>query len=242
MQQFFVKTSLTLNQAFSLDPEQTHQCINVLRYQSGQKVVCVDADQKRALCRLEVQVSNAFATPIEFLKQSSEMKIKVTLIQALIRKERWEFLLQKATELGVYRVVPLILRRNVVKWDKTERPAQACSLSENTCKKTSEQSKRTYVPELMDVITIDEIKAYLSDNNLVCYENESAHFIKDVLHPKQSITLVCGPEGGFDPSEIEQLKEMGFNIVHLGARILRAETASLYILSAVDFMFEEHQR
>jgi 16S rRNA (uracil1498-N3)-methyltransferase len=241
MQQFFVKTSLTLNQAFSLDPEQTHQCINVLRYQSGQKVVCVDADQKRALCRLEVQVSNAFATPIEFLKQSSEMKIKVTLIQALIRKERWEFLLQKATELGVYRVVPLILRRNVVKWDKTESQHKRVRY-QKIMQEASEQSKRTYVPELMDVITIDEIKAYLSDNNLVCYENESAHFIKDVLHPKQSITLVCGPEGGFDPSEIEQLKEMGFNIVHLGARILRAETASLYILSAVDFMFEEHQR
>ena len=241
MQQFFVKTSLTQNQAFSLDPEQTHQCINVLRYQSGQKVVCVDADQKRALCRLEVQVSNAFATPIEFLKQSSEMKIKVTLIQALIRKERWEFLLQKATELGVYRVVPLILRRNVVKWDKTESQHKRVRY-QKIMQEASEQSKRTYVPELMDVITIDEIKAYLSDNNLVCYENESAHFIKDVLHPKQSITLVCGPEGGFDPSEIEQLKEMGFNIVHLGARILRAETASLYILSAVDFMFEEHQR
>ena len=241
MQQFFVKTSLTQNQAFSLDPEQTHQCINVLRYQSGQEVVCVDADQKRALCRLEVQVSNAFATPIEFLKQSSEMKIKVTLIQALIRKERWEFLLQKATELGVYRVVPLILRRNVVKWDKTESQHKRVRY-QKIMQEASEQSKRTYVPELMDVITIDEIKAYLSDNNLVCYENESAHFIKDVLHPKQSITLVCGPEGGFDPSEIEQLKEMGFNIVHLGARILRAETASLYILSAVDFMFEEHQR
>ena len=106
----------------------------------------------------------------------------------------------------------------------------------------SEQSKRTHVPQLMDVITIDEVKAYLSDNNLVCYENENARFIKDVLKPQESITLVCGPEGGFDPSEIDQLKNMGFNIVHLGARILRAETASLYVMSAVDFMFEEHQR
>ena len=241
MQQFFVKTSLILNQAFSLDSEQTHQCINVLRYQSGQEVVCVDADQKRALCRLEVQSSYVFATPIELLKQNSEMEIKVTLIQALIRKERWEFLLQKATELGVYRVVPLVLRRNVVKWDKTESQHKRVRY-QKIMQEASEQSKRTHVPQLMDVITIDEIKAYLSDNNLVCYENESASFIKDVLHPKESITLICGPEGGFDPSEIEELKEMGFNIVHLGARILRAETASLYVLSAVDFMFEEHQR
>lgn len=241
MQQFFVKTSLILNQAFSLDSEQTHQCINVLRYQSGQEVVCVDADQKRALCRLEVQAPNVFAMPIELLKQNSEMEIKVTLIQALIRKERWEFLLQKATELGVYRVVPLVLRRNVVKWDKTESQHKRVRY-QKIMQEASEQSKRTHVPQLMDVITIDEIKAYLSDNNLVCYENESASFIKDVLHPKESITLICGPEGGFDPSEIEELKEMGFNIVHLGARILRAETASLYVLSAVDFMFEEHQR
>lgn len=241
MQQFFVKSSMILNQAFSLDSEQAHQCITVLRYQSGQEVVCVDEDQNRALCRLEIHAADVFATPIEFLKQNSEMEIKITLIQALIRKERWEFLLQKATELGVYRVVPLILRRNVVKWDKKESQHKRVRY-QKIMQEASEQSKRTQVPQLMDVITIDEINAYLSDNNLVCYENENARFIKDVLKPKESITLVCGPEGGFDPSEIDQLKEMGFNIVHLGARILRAETASLYVLSAVDFMFEEHQR
>ena len=180
MQQFFVKSSMILNQAFSLDSEQAYQCIKVLRYQSGQEVVCVDEAQKRALCRLEIQASNVFATPIELLKQNSEMEIKITLIQALIRKERWEFLLQKATELGVYRVVPLILRRNVVKWDKAETQHKRVRY-QKIMQEASEQSKRTHVPQLMDVITIDEVKAYLSDNNLVCYENENARFIKDVL-------------------------------------------------------------
>lgn len=241
MQQFFVDEPLILNQTFPLDTEQVHQCINVLRYQSGQEVICVDKEQIRALCRLEIQASQVLATPIEMLKQNSEMEIKITLIQALIRKERWEFLLQKATELGVHRVVPLVLRRNVVKWDKTESQHKRVRY-QKIMQEASEQSKRTQVPQLMDVITLQEIQSYRSDNNLVCYENEQARFIKDVLNPHESITLVCGPEGGFDPSEIEQLESMGFKTVHLGARILRAETASLYVLSAVDFMFEEHQR
>lgn len=241
MQQFFVDEPLILNQTIPLDAEQVHQCINVLRYQSGQEVICVDKKQMRALCRLEIQVAHVLATPIEMLKQNSEMEIKITLIQALIRKERWEFLLQKATELGVHRVVPLVLRRNVVKWDKTESQHKRIRY-QKIMQEASEQSKRTYVPQLMDVITLQEIQSYRSDNNLVCYENEHARFIKEVLNPNESITLVCGPEGGFDPSEIEQLESMGFKTVHLGARILRAETAGLYVLSAVDFMFEEHQR
>ncbi len=241
MQQFFVNSPLILNQTFSLDAEQAHQCINVLRYQSGQEVICVDPIQNRARCRLEVQSIKVFATPIEHLKQNSEMEIKITLIQALIRKERWEFLLQKATELGVHRVVPLILRRNVVKWDKGESQHKRVRY-QKIMQEASEQSKRSHVPELLDVITLNEIKSYRSDNNLVCYEDEKARFIKEVLNPKESITLVCGPEGGFDPSEIVELESMGFKSVHLGTRILRAETASLYVLSAVDFMFEEHQR
>lgn len=241
MQQFFVSSSLFLNQAFSFDSEQAHQCIVVLRYLSGQDVICVDNHQNRALCRLQIQENRVLATPLEWIKQNNEMEIKVTLIQALIRKERWEFLLQKATELGVHRIVPLILRRNVVKWDKSESKHKHVRY-QKIMQEASEQSERNHVPELMDVIRIHEIKAYMSDNNLVCYENEQARFIKEVLKPKESITIVCGPEGGFDISEIEHLEAMGFKTVHLGARILRAETASLYVLSAVDFMFEVHQR
>lgn len=241
MQQFFVDAPLILNQAFLLEAEQARQCIHVLRYQTGQEVICVDHEQKRARCCLEVQENRVLATPIELMKQNSEMAIKITLIQALIRKERWEFLLQKATELGVHRVVPLILRRNVVKWDKAESQHKRVRY-QKIMQEASEQSKRTLVPELMDVISLNEIQSYFSENNLVCYENEQACFIKDVLKPRESITIVCGPEGGFDPSEIEQLVLMGFKVVHLGARILRAETASLYVLSAVDFMYEEHQR
>lgn len=241
MQQFFVDVKINLDQAFKLDLDQAYQCINVLRYQSGQEVLCVDIDHQRAHCRLKIIENDVYATAFAFSNQNSEMEIKITLIQALIRKERWEFLLQKATELGVYRVVPLILRRNVVKWDKAESKHKRARY-QKIMQEASEQSKRLLVPELMDVITLKDIKSYLSQNNLVCYENEQAQFIKNVLKPSESITIICGPEGGFDPSEIDQLIEMGFKSVHLGARILRAETASLYVLSAVDFMFEEHQR
>lgn len=241
MQQFFVDVRIDLNQAFKLAVDQAYQCINVLRYQSGQEVLCVDMHQQRAQCRLEIIDNDVYATAYAFTKQNCEMEIKITLIQALIRKERWEFLLQKATELGVYRIVPLILRRNVVKWDKDESKHKRARY-QKIMQEASEQSKRLIVPELTDVITLKDIETYLSDTNLVCYENEQAKFIKDALIPRASLTIVCGPEGGFDPSEIEQLLAMGFKSVHLGARILRAETASLYVLSAVDFMFEEHQR
>lgn len=238
MQQFFVQVNIEQNNEFKLNEDISYQCIHVLRYQNGKIVRCVDLNGIVGLCAIRIDKENVFAYVKEILNNDSEMKIKVTLIQALIRKERWEYLIQKATELGVYRIVPIELKRNIVHWDKNDSKNKH-DRYQKIMIEAAEQSKRSFIPKLETIIRISDLDQYKSDINLVAYENESNTHIRECIKNNQSVTIVCGPEGGFEESEINLLNSLGFISISLGNRILRAETAGLYILSGIDFMFEE---
>ncbi len=237
MQQFFVLEPIEQNKEIKLNGDIAYQCVHVLRYQNGKQVKCVDHNGNIGLCSIRIDNEDVYALVNNIIESDSEMKIKVTLIQALIRKERWEFLLQKATELGVYRIVPIELKRNVVKWEKNESKNKM-DRYQKIMQEAAEQSKRTFVPKLETIIKLNEIDQYKSDINLVAYENEKDKPMRDYVKSNQSVTIICGPEGGFDEREVEYLLNNGFISVSLGKRILRAETAGLYILSGIDFMFE----
>lgn len=240
MQQFFVLDPIKQNKEFKLNGDIAYQCVHVLRYQSGKQIKCVDQDGNIGLCTIRIDNEDVYAFVNDILLNDSEMKIKVTLIQALIRKERWEFLLQKATELGVYRIVPIDLKRNVVKWEKNESKNKM-ERYQKIIQEAAEQSRRNYIPKLEPIIKLSEINQYTSDINLVAYENEKEKPLRDYIKTNQSVTIICGPEGGFDDKEVDYLVKNGFITVSLGKRILRAETAGLYILSGIDFMFEGNQ-
>lgn len=238
MQQFFVQVKIEQNNEFKLNEDIAYQCIHVLRYQNGKEVRCVDQNGIVGLCSIRIVKDDVYAYVKEILSNNSEMKIRVTLIQALIRKERWEFLIQKATELGVYRIVPIELKRNIVHWDKNESKNKH-DRYQKIMIEAAEQSKRTLIPKLESIIRINELEQYKSDINLVAYENENNTHLRECIKKSQSVTIICGPEGGFEESEINYLNSQGYISVSLGKRILRAETAGLYILSGIDFMFEE---
>lgn len=101
----------------------------------------------------------------------------------------------------------------------------------------SEQCHRNIVPEITEAIDLKDIDTYLSDLNLIAYEKESAD-IKAKLKNKQSITFIIGPEGGFDPNEYQKLVDKGFESISLGKRILRAETAAIYLASIIGDVYQ----
>lgn len=237
MQQFFVLETIVLNNEIKLNRDSAYQCIHVLRYQNGKIVRCVDLNGVVALCSIRIDKEEVYARVNEILQNDSEMHIKVTLVQALIRKERWEYLLQKATELGIYRIVPIELKRNIVRWEMNDSKNKH-DRYQKIMTEAAEQSKRSYIPKLESIIKINDIEKYKSDINLVAYENENRTHLRNHIKNDSSVTIICGPEGGFDESEIDFLISKGFITVSLGKRILRAETAGLYILSGIDFMFE----
>lgn len=236
MQRFFVSESLNDKLSIVLPDSIKHQCERVLRYQEGQIIMLVDHSngEAEASIHIEKDVWSARILKYRIIEPNS---IQITLIQALIRKEKWEYVLQKATELGVTRIVPLVCSRNVVKWESGELDHKL-SRYRKIIQEAAEQSHRTSLPQLKEPISIDELEHYKSDLNFVAYENEKTRALKHSLSSCSSVSLVIGPEGGLSAEEHAKIESFGFESVHLGSRILRAETAGLVGITVIQTLCE----
>lgn len=240
MQQFFLESQLTLNESLRLPDDIARQCRLVLRYRDGQVVRLVGKGQKPCLATLRITEQDVLATPLEFIETQDPDEVRITLIQALIRKERWENFLEKATELGAARIVPLVLERNVVKWDLEEVEGKL-NRNRKILKEAAEQSKRSEVPELFAPIRISDLKTYASERNYVAYENEAGLTLKRALQPCRSVSVIIGPEGGIAPHELQAMEQLGFIPVSLGKRILRAETAGPVACAIIETVLEPYE-
>lgn len=239
MQQYFVKTVLEINQSVLLDEQQSFHIAKVMRMKADDTIVLVD-DAKQAYEAKLIEVGTKCKAAVSsHLQRNNEMNAQVTVVMALIKKDKWDFFLMKATELGAARIVPFKAKRSVVKSDdeKLEKKKQRWM---RIIEEAAEQSRRQCVPELTDPLTLKQLQYIKSDVNLIAYEKESGSgkLLRECLKSNQSVTIVIGPEGGFEASEVKELLEMGFECVSLGKRILRAETAACYALSAIDALVE----
>ena len=175
---------------------------------------------------------------IEQKKCIEENKVKVILACSIIKEQKMDYLLQKACELGVDEIIPIISERTVIKIDnKKDNKIQRWK---KILKEAAEQSKRIDIPILHDFINIKEIKKYNFDFKFFCNTNEKSKNIKKVLQDnKKSDTMfiVVGPEGGFSFKEEKFLIDNNFESVSLGNNILRAETVPLYLLSVINYEY-----
>ncbi len=230
MHQFFINDPLHINTLVRFDKETSHQISKVLKLHTNEEFLLCN-NTVMALAVLENDSSQPEAR-IQRHLSVEPLKREVTLIQAFIRKEKFELVLQKATELGISRIVPLVLERNVVKW---EGESNKLTRYRSILKEAAEQCHRLTIPELCDPITLKNIADYRSDLNFVAYEaKDPDHNLKHQLKDVNSISIVIGPEGGISPREIDLLKEQGFEAVSLGKRIYRAETAAMVAIHTVD--------
>ena len=239
MQQYFVSVELKINDVVYFDNEQTHHIVKVMRFKSDDIVKVVDGNGKgfeTSLCIDNVKCSGIVIS--EFLL-NNEMDIDVTLVMALIKKDKWDYMLMKCSELGVKKIVPLQVSRCVVKSDD-EKTDKKLVRYQKIVTQACEQCKRNSIPQVTKPITLKQLKDYTSDLNLVAFETVKDKGLKmrDVIKSNKSITVVIGPEGGFSDSEVLLMNEMGFNNLSLGKRILRAETAATYVLCAIDALCE----
>lgn len=232
MQRFFVDCSLMNIKKLVLSEEIGHQCKHVLRYQNDQSIILNDYFNHQAQAHLKFEDTQTIAI-IDYVEEIIEEDIQITLIQALIKKDKWEFVLQKATELGVYQIIPLVVSRNVVKWNEKDIDSKL-KRDQKIIQEAAEQSQRMSVPCLHKPIGIQECGTFLSQGNFVAYENEKGTQLKDCLGHKQSYSIVIGPEGGFTEAEIASLNLIGFKSVGLGKRILRAETAAIVSITIIE--------
>jgi 16S rRNA (uracil1498-N3)-methyltransferase len=238
MHKFFVPKESICDNGVTILGEDVKHIIKVLRLQAGAIISInncegqeyigeiVSTDKKEVLVNIKEEVS-----------LNNESPIHVYLFQGLPKSSKMDLIAQKATELGIKEITPVITERVVVKseigeYKKLDRWQR---IALEACK----QSKRSLIPVINSPIEFENMLELLKNMDLVVvpYENQEGYGIKNVFQNLQKevkkVGIVIGPEGGFEESEIEKLKELGAHIVTLGPRILRTETAGFVCASLI---------
>lgn len=245
MYHFFVEPDQIAEDRITILGEDVNHIGNVLRMKPGENVLISAEGEKDRLCGIEeIRRDEVILRILEVREENNELPARIHLYQGLPKSDKMELIIQKAVELGAYRIVPVSTKNTVVKLDAKKAEAKvkrwnAIALA------AAKQSKRSVIPEVAPVISLgqalEEVKAF--DLKLIPYENADGmaktRACLEKAAPGQDIAVFIGPEGGFDPGEIEKAKDAGTEPVTLGKRILRTETAGLCILSALMMQLDD---
>ena len=203
----------------------------VLKMKSGEKVQIVSDDGVTALAQItETASGRTIVKCLEVIAESHEPTVKITLAQGLVKGEKMDFIIQKAVELGVSRIVPLAMEHSVVRYDDG-KAAKKRERWQKIAESAAKQSKRERLMEECGCTT-----------KIIAYECEDKQGLKQALRANpqtDSILVIIGPEGGISEAELNTARAGGAVPVSLGRRILRAETAGLTALSAILYEFDE---
>ena len=236
MTRFFV-TSEEMQPDFLVLTGENAKHAKVLRLKAGEAVLVGDGEGAEAVCTVS-DISDGQISLVVQKRQVSETEaaVKVSVYMAFPKADKLEHVIQKATELGAYEIVAFPSARCVSRPDEKSL-SKKVERWQKIAASAAEQSGRGLVPK---VLTLNSYKAALeraaqADNALLFYENEQATTLKMALSTGNyhTVSLLTGPEGGLELSEVEQAKQAGLQVCTLGKRILRCETAPLCALSAV---------
>ena len=232
MYNFFISESEKLNNGYLITGNDYNHLKNVLRIKIGEEII-VSSGAKGSLCVVkEIYDSAVFVEIEEENYLDTSLPINLYLFQGLPKGDKMELIIQKCVELGISGIYPVEMNRSIVKIEEKKKENKVSrwnAISEAAAK----QSKQNFIPEIFDIISYNKAMEKAKDLDLliVPYENEDGmKATMDALKQIKkgmSVGILIGPEGGFDPNEIEKAKEIGGNAVSLGKRILRTETAAI---------------
>lgn len=232
----YTPDTLNKGQQIELQAENAHYVRTVLRLSKNQSITLFNGNGAEYLSVIqEVSRKRVVVLIGEKVNKTVESPLHVILGLGISRGDRMDWAVQKAVELGVNHITPLITERCVVKF-KADKKQQRLQHWKNIAQHATEQSGRTVLPDFNDITIID---SWLGDQKglKVFLDPYAERSLIDLKPENQSVTLVTGPEGGFSEQERELAISNGFIPVRLGRRILRTETASLAALSAVQMLW-----
>ena len=235
---FFVPESGFEGQDVRLTAEQAHQVCHVLRLKAGDGIIVLDnAGHEYDATLTTVAKKEAIGRITDKREASGEPKVQITLFQSLLAREKFEWVLQKGTEVGVSRFVPVQTERSVAKARQID--TKKLTRWQRILTEAAEQSHRGRIPQIGPAITWNETIAQLRDFDLALIASTASRVqtLKAVLSSNQktsaSIVILIGPEGGFSDDEVAQACDQGAVAVGLGPRILRTETAAMVVPALV---------
>ena len=224
---------------------------NVLRLTIGDTITVCDGAGKEYECEIaEISKEQVYANIVDINQNAAELPCNITLFQGMPKSDKMEFIIQKCVELGVSRIVPVEMSRCVVKLEPKKEEAKRkrwYGISESAAK----QSKRMIVPEIAPVMKYKDAvqEAEKTDLFLLPYEDSESlegaggmELTRELirrLEPGQKCAVLIGPEGGFSDAEVEIAKAHAAKTITLGKRILRTETAGLFVMSAIGLLLEK---
>jgi len=225
------KTTIVLQ-----DKEQVHHLKDVLRLKEKDNVIVFDSQGNEYACRIE-KISDKVSLEIKnILPANQEAGIKITVACALPKKAKMDDIIDKLTQLGVYKIIPLITERVIVKLDR-KKEEERVERYKRIALSAVKQSQRNTVP-VIDRIT--DIGAILSakehfDLKLIPTLEGKKSSLKEIFtrHNPKSVLVLIGPEGDFTPQEVESAKNKGFIPVSLGENVLRVDTAAIAVVSFI---------
>lgn len=244
MHHFFVTPDQVKIPNIYIDGTDVNHIRNVLRMKIGEEVQISDGYNQKYLCRIEsFEQEEVILTITDELQADAELPSKIYLFQGLPKSDKMELIVQKAVELGVYEVVPVITKRAVVKLD-VNKAAKKVERWNGIAMSAAKQSGRCLIPQIAEVMTYNQALEYASKLDIVLIPYELAEGMEETrkmiesVQPGQSIGIFIGPEGGFETEEVDDAIAHGAKPITLGKRILRTETAGLACLSILMYHLE----
>lgn len=233
MHRFFIPKTAIQDESVELPPSVAHQVRSVLRMKPGELIAVLDGSGWEYEVELTaLTTSEVKGRVVGWKEVLNEPKVWVTVYQSLLKKDNFELILEKGTELGVSAFVPLETSRTIVKI-KEEREDKKLKRWERIMKEAVEQSGRGRIPEIYAPMKPDEMLEQIGgyELTLIFSTGEGGYSLRQVFNSlgymPLSVAVMIGPEGGFTPEEVDKALQAGATLVSMGPRVLRAETAAI---------------
>lgn len=235
---FYVTEALSIGQEFTLPEGTFRHAMQVLRLKVGESLILFNAQGGEYQARLVLAGKRTAAALIEgFSPLNSESPLHLTLVMAIVKPDKMDFALQKAVELGVATLQPLITQHSVVRIGK-EQTDKKIQHWEGVVQAACEQSGRTCLPPVLTPLTLEQwLQQPFAGTRLILAPGLFPRINALPLDLPSPFALLIGPEGGFTDEEVAQCQQAGVVAVSLGPRILRAETASTTALALLQHRY-----
>lgn len=249
MYQFFVSENQIniSDKTVIIEGSDVNHIKNVLRMKTGEEInVSNGVDGREYRCAIKEYSEDTVSCELRFIKEDShELPTKVYLFQGLPKADKMESIIQKNIELGVFEIIPVDMKRCVVKLDD-KKASSKVSRWQGIAEAAAKQSKRGIIPQVKMPMPFKEAVKYAINECRVCllpYEmaenmNATRELVNEIK-AGDNVAIFIGPEGGFDEGEVSYALDMGFKSITLGKRILRTETAGMALMSVMAYLLEE---
>ena len=236
MYQFFVEEEQVHSDSISITGGDVNHIKNVLRMKNGEKIRVSSKSGQAYFCHISSILDDEVIAAIDSADETgTELDNHIVLYQGLPKGDKMELIIQKGVELGVSEIVPVAMKNCVVKLDD-KKAAKKLQRWQAIAESAAKQSKRTVIPTVNQPVTYKEALKIASelDITLVPYENErgmkGTREVLKKIEPGMDISVMIGPKGGFSEEEIEMVREE-MEVLSLGKRILRTDTAAITVMS-----------